>query len=110
MQKRNESLDALRGFAILTMVLSGSIAYGDVMPAWMYHAQVPPPHHKFMPTLAGITWVDVVFPFFLFTMGGKKHEPEAINARANLNVTIPQFKANIKILTTEDHWDEASRK
>jgi predicted acyltransferase len=68
-QQRNQSLDALRGFAILTMILSGSIAFGDVMPAWMYHAQVPPPDHKFIPTRAGITWVDLVFPFFLFSMG-----------------------------------------
>lgn len=63
------SLDALRGLAILLMVLSGSIAFGDVMPAWMYHAQVPPPTHTFNPNLAGLTWVDLVFPFFLFSMG-----------------------------------------
>lgn len=66
--KRDQSLDALRGFAILAMVLSGSIAFG-VLPAWMYHAQVPPPKHEFIPTLPGITWVDLVFPFFLFSMG-----------------------------------------
>ena len=79
MLKRNESLDELRGFAILTMILSGAIAYGDVLPAWMFHAQVPPPVHKFDPTIPGITWVDLVFPFFLFSMGAaiplslKKH-------------------------------------
>lgn len=79
MQQRNESLDALRGFAILTMVLSGAIAYGNVLPAWMFHAQVPPPLHKFDPSIPGITWVDLVFPFFLFSMGAaiplslKKH-------------------------------------
>lgn len=67
--QRAQSLDALRGFAILTMVLSGAIAYGGVLPAWMYHAQVPPPLHKFDPTIPGITWVDLVFPFFLFSMG-----------------------------------------
>lgn len=67
--QRDQSLDALRGFAILAMVLSGSIAYGGVLPAWMYHAQVPPPLHKFLPTLPGISWVDLVFPFFLFSMG-----------------------------------------
>ncbi|MCX8019644.1 MAG: DUF5009 domain-containing protein [Chitinophagaceae bacterium] len=66
---RNESLDALRGFAILTMILSGSIAFGGVLPAWMYHAQVPPPLHQFNPKIPGITWVDLVFPFFLFSMG-----------------------------------------
>ena len=69
MQQRNISLDALRGYAILTMILSGSIAFGDTLPAWMYHAQVPPPDHKFIPIIAGITWVDLVFPFFLFSMG-----------------------------------------
>ncbi|QNA45588.1 DUF5009 domain-containing protein [Lacibacter sediminis] len=69
MLQRNESLDALRGFAILTMVLSGAIAYGNVLPAWMFHAQVPPPLHKFDPSIPGITWVDLVFPFFLFSMG-----------------------------------------
>ncbi|HLP38329.1 DUF5009 domain-containing protein [Lacibacter sp.] len=69
MQQRNESLDALRGFAILTMLLSGAIAYGNVLPAWMFHAQVPPPLHKFDPLIPGITWVDLVFPFFLFSMG-----------------------------------------
>ncbi|MCU0388871.1 MAG: DUF5009 domain-containing protein, partial [Chitinophagaceae bacterium] len=67
--KRNDSLDALRGLAILLMVLSGSIAFGGVLPAWMYHAQVPPPAHKFNPEIPGITWVDLVFPFFLFSMG-----------------------------------------
>lgn len=39
------------------------------MPSWMYHAQVPPPSHTFNPALPGLTWVDLVFPMFLFTMG-----------------------------------------
>lgn len=79
MIKRNESLDALRGFAVLAMIMSGTIAFGDVLPTWMYHAQVPPPEHKFDPSIPGITWVDLVFPFFLFSMGAaiplalKKH-------------------------------------
>lgn len=67
--KRIQSLDALRGLAILLMVLSSSIAFGGILPAWMYHAQVPPPEHLFRPDLPGITWVDLVFPFFLFSMG-----------------------------------------
>lgn len=69
MEQRDQTLDALRGYAIITMILSGTIAFGDVLPAWMYHAQVPPPNHKFDPALPGITWVDLVFPFFLFAMG-----------------------------------------
>jgi predicted acyltransferase len=62
-------LDALRGWSIFLMILSSAIPFG-VLPAWMYHAQVPPPGHVFDPTIPGITWVDLVFPFFLFTMGG----------------------------------------
>ncbi|MEY3422644.1 MAG: hypothetical protein RIR48_2969 [Bacteroidota bacterium] len=77
MNGRNESLDALRGIAILGMVLSGSIAYSDTMPGWMFHAQVPPPSFKFDPSIAGITWVDLVFPFFLFAMGAAM--PLALN-------------------------------
>lgn len=67
-QRRSHALDALRGFAILTMVLSGLQPHG-VLPNWMYHAQTPPPTHQFDGTIPGITWVDLVFPFFLFAMG-----------------------------------------
>ena len=65
---RFSSLDVLRGVAILGMVFSGIVPRG-VMPAWMYHAQVGPPDHIFDPNLPGLTWVDLVFPFFLFCMG-----------------------------------------
>lgn len=66
--QRADALDALRGLAVLAMVLSGTIAR-KTLPAWMYHAQEPPPIHDFNPQLAGLTWVDLVFPFFLFAMG-----------------------------------------
>ena len=69
MKERYLNLDALRGYAIFTMILSGSIAYSPSMPSWMFHAQVPPPDHQFNPNLPGITWVDLVFPFFIFCMG-----------------------------------------
>lgn len=65
---RNDALDALRGSAILAMALSGLVPRG-AWPSWMYHAQLPPPAHIFDPTRAGLTWVDLVFPFFLFAMG-----------------------------------------
>ncbi len=67
--RRANALDALRGLAILLMILSGNIHFANHLPAWMYHAQVPPPNFKFNPDLPGITWVDLVFPFFLFAMG-----------------------------------------
>jgi predicted acyltransferase len=67
------ALDSLRGLAVLGMVLSGSIGFGGQLPGWMYHAQVPPPLHKYDAAKAllmpGITWVDLVFPAFLFAMG-----------------------------------------
>jgi predicted acyltransferase len=66
--QRADALDALRGLAVLAMVLSGTIAR-KTLPAWMYHAQLPPPAHTFNPKLPGLTWVDLVFPFFLFAMG-----------------------------------------
>lgn len=68
MNQRAYALDALRGYAIITMVLSGAIVFG-ILPGWMYHAQEPPPSHIFNPDLPGISWVDLVFPFFLFAMG-----------------------------------------
>ncbi|MGB3558345.1 MAG: DUF5009 domain-containing protein [Geitlerinemataceae cyanobacterium] len=67
--KRADALDALRGLAILAMVFSGVIPFGGALPAWMYHAQVPPPNHTFNPNLPGLTWVDLVFPLFLFALG-----------------------------------------
>ncbi len=65
--RRALALDALRGYAILTMVLSGMVP--EALPAWMHHAQCPPPDGKFNPAIPGITWVDLVFPFFLFALG-----------------------------------------
>ncbi|HZW39283.1 MAG TPA: DUF5009 domain-containing protein [Ignavibacteriaceae bacterium] len=61
------ALDALRGIAILGMILSSRIP--STLPSWMFHAQNPPPTHSFHPEIPGITWVDLVFPFFLFAMG-----------------------------------------
>ena len=65
---RIPGLDALRGLAILLMVLSGIIPFVE-LPAWMYHIQIPPPDHIFNPEIRGIGWVDLVFPLFLFSMG-----------------------------------------
>lgn len=65
--KRAYSLDALRGLAILLMVLSGRIPWGH-FPRWMYHGYYVPPDMNFT-LIPGITWVDLVFPFFIFAMG-----------------------------------------
>ena len=67
--KRIASIDILRGITIAGMVLCANIGYYSNLPAWMFHAQTPPPTYGFNPDVAGITWVDLVFPFFLFAMG-----------------------------------------
>jgi predicted acyltransferase len=67
---RAYALDALRGLAILAMLLSGQLPFDShALPSWMYHAQEPPPQFEWIGTLPGISWVDLVFPFFLFSMG-----------------------------------------
>jgi hypothetical protein len=67
MKKRALALDALRGIAIIGMILSGQMNLTH-LPAWIAHAQVPP-GKAFDPSIYGITWVDLGFPFFLFAMG-----------------------------------------
>lgn len=94
MQKRADALDALRGLAILLMILSGNIPFGGMLPDWMYHAQLPPPTHKFNPNLPGLTWVDLVFPFFLFAMGTAF--PFALSKKIKSGVS--NFKISLQIL------------
>lgn len=67
--ERIAAIDILRCIAIIGMVLSANIGFYSDLPAWMFHAQTPPPDYAFDPTSVGLTWVDLVFPFFLFPMG-----------------------------------------
>lgn len=66
---RVASIDILRCIAIIGMVLSANIGFFSDLPGWMFHAQTPPPTYDFNPDNPGITWVDLVFPFFLLSMG-----------------------------------------
>ena len=90
--KRAVGLDMLRGISIFGMVLSGSIPFG-VLPAWMYHAQTPPPSHTFNPTIPGITWVDLVLPIFIFCMGAAI--PLALNRK--IESSESKFKLGLGI-------------
>ncbi|MEI7577551.1 MAG: DUF5009 domain-containing protein [Armatimonadota bacterium] len=62
------ALDLLRGIAVLGMLFSGIVPW-EGLPGWMYHCQEPPPSHEHNPLNFGITWVDLVFPVFLFCLG-----------------------------------------
>ncbi len=66
--ERIASIDVMRGIAVLAMVFALAIPPG-ILSDWMYFAQTPPPAHTLEPTLRGITWVDLVFPIFLFMLG-----------------------------------------
>jgi heparan-alpha-glucosaminide N-acetyltransferase len=60
-QDRLRSLDALRGLTILVMIFVNDLAGVTGAPPWMKH---------FSPHLGdGMTFVDVVFPAFLFIVG-----------------------------------------
>lgn len=69
MKKRIASIDILRAIAIIGMIMCANIGFNSGLPAWMFHAQTPPPTYSFDPSVAGLTWVDLVFPFFLLPMG-----------------------------------------
>lgn len=66
---RIASIDILRCIAIIGMILSSYIGFNSDLPGWMFHAQEPPPDHAFHPECRGISWVDLVFPLFLVSMG-----------------------------------------
>jgi predicted acyltransferase len=94
---RMSAVDSLRGVAVLGMSLSGMVAYKG-LPAWMYHAQLPPPTRDFNPKVYGITWVDLVFPFFLFALGvaiplsvGIQIERRLVTWRVMMNLLVRAF-------------------
>jgi predicted acyltransferase len=94
-QNRALALDALRGLAIMAMILSGQLPFDqNALPAWMYHAQEPPPTFEFNGALPGISWVDLVFPFFLFSMGASF--PLALTRR--MEEGTPRWKLGLFVL------------
>jgi hypothetical protein len=64
--RRAYSLDALRGFFLIVMTLGFTIQMG-IFPEWMYHRQFPPPGNALV-DIAGITWRDLAYAAFIFTM------------------------------------------
>lgn len=98
------ALDAVRGLAILMMCLAGIVPEG--LPNAMYHGYYP----RFLPDTAGIwslvsdphthrpqwasfTWVDWVFPMFLFAMGAAF--PLALGRRLDKGVPVRRIVLGI---------------
>lgn len=89
MNSRIESIDALRGITIFMMILCAAIGYDSNLPAWMFHCQVPPPDYVFKPEVRGITWVDLVFPIFIFSMGAAI--PYWLGSKLRKGMSIPSI-------------------
>src|SRR5213596_1577872 len=70
---RITSIDALRGLVMFAMIYVNDIAGADHVPDWMVHYS---DRHRG----SGMTFVDLVFPAFLFIVG--MSIPFALRARA----------------------------
>ena len=64
--KRAFSLDALRGLFLISMTMGFTIS-STHLPVWMYHRQFPFDAEKAV-DVAGISWRDLAYASFLFTM------------------------------------------
>ena len=81
---RIESIDVFRGLTIFVMIFVNDLASVKGIPAWMEH----------MPANAdGMTFVDVVFPAFLFIVG--MAIPFALNKRISKGDKLPQLFKHI---------------
>ncbi|RBL93291.1 DUF5009 domain-containing protein [Chitinophaga flava] len=78
------SIDAFRGITILVMIFVNSVAGVQDIPAWMQHAHAEEDR---------MTFVDVVFPAFLFIVG--MSIPFAINSRLAKGDSFWQLQRHI---------------
>ncbi|MBC9931466.1 DUF5009 domain-containing protein [Chitinophaga qingshengii] len=78
------SIDAFRGITILVMIFVNSVAGVDGIPSWMQHAHANEDR---------MTFVDVVFPAFLFIVG--MSIPFAINSRLTKGDSFWQLQKHI---------------
>ncbi len=63
--RRALSLDALRGLLLLMMTVGFTVGV-NMFPPWMYHRQYP--GGEVFADIAGLTWRDIAYAGFLFTM------------------------------------------
>lgn len=82
-------LDAFRGALILAMNFAFTIPGWGPFPGWMYHMQVPPSPDGAYVALAGITWRDMLFALFVFTMAAAL--PVVMSARLAKGKPYPEI-------------------
>ncbi|MBP7460477.1 MAG: DUF5009 domain-containing protein [Candidatus Delongbacteria bacterium] len=82
------SIDVFRGFTILMMVFVNDLASVRSIPDWMKHAA---------PEADAMTFVDIVFPAFLFIVG--MAIPFALRSRINRGETLGSIWTHIGIRT-----------
>src|ERR1700723_2328576 len=71
------SIDIFRGLTVLVMIFVNDVSSVHGLPWWTYHAHAEQD---------AMTYVDMVFPFFLFIVGMSM--PLAINRRLEKNPSI----------------------
>ncbi len=84
---RSLGLDAFRGFLLLAMNFAFTIPFGP-FPKWMYHMQNPPPNGDYL-EIPGLTWRDLLFAGFLFTMAAAI--PVTMSMRLEKRVAQPEI-------------------
>jgi predicted acyltransferase len=85
---RLASIDILRGLTMTMMIFVNELAGVRGLPWWNYHMKA---------NIDAMTYVDMVFPFFLFIVGLSL--PLAIRARLKRNPSIPALWGHVALRT-----------
>ena len=76
--QRFQSIDILRGLTMAVMIFVNALSGAEGLPWWTFHA---------LAQQDVMTYVDMVFPFFLFVVGMSM--PLSINQRLKRNASLP---------------------
>jgi heparan-alpha-glucosaminide N-acetyltransferase len=85
---RLASIDVLRGLTMAVMIFVNELAAVHGLPWWTYHAKA---------NVDAMTYVDMVFPFFLFIVGLSM--PLAIAGRLRRNPSLPALWMHVALRT-----------
>ena len=94
--RRVASIDVFRGLTMMVMIFVNELAGVRGLPWWTYHAT---DQHNAM------TYVDMVFPFFLFIVGMSM--PLAIERRLAQNPSQPALWRHIALRAARPHCSGA---